>query len=70
VPPIKRDSQGTELKVGQKVAYNLSGDVVPGEIVRVAPVTTYITCTSHKSWYCGRTSKVMNPRSILVVEDV
>jgi hypothetical protein len=32
---VHKDSQGRELAVGQKVAYNMSGDVVPGEITNL-----------------------------------
>jgi hypothetical protein len=34
---LETDSQGVKLEIGQRVAYNQSGSVVPGVIERIVP---------------------------------
>lgn len=67
---VHRDSTGRPLEVGQFVAYNMSGDVVPGEIVGLVP-------SAIKIWYLGdrrygaskdpHVSKVRSGRSVLII---
>lgn len=70
---IRKDSQGTPLKVGQKVAYNLSGQVWPGTITRINPNSVSIALVnnpSRASYYkAGHVSTVRNDSSILVLAD-
>lgn len=65
---IYRDSRRTPITEGAKVAYNLSGDVVSGVVLHVTRGgTTHIRCTNRTGWAAGRTSKVKNPGSVLVL---
>ena len=66
-----RDSEGTLIEVGQAVAFNLSGEVVRGEVVNVG------TPRRISQWYVkysvrikgprGKISHVRNNRCILVI---
>ena len=63
-----RDSRGTEIEVGQRVAYNLSGQVAEGDIVSTKGWTIgikLIDCCAGMD--PGHISKVKNPTSILVL---
>lgn len=62
-----RDSQGTLLEIGQQVAYNLSGEVVPGEVVRLNQASIHIICKNRVWKPNGKVSKVRGGRSILVI---
>ena len=68
---MRSDSQGTPLKVGQKVAYNLSGDVVHGIIRKVGSIIhiEYIRPGRRTVSSRNHISKVKSNRSILVLED-
>ena len=74
---IHKDSQGRELEVGQKVAYNRSGDVVPGEITFLGAEITILCLSKNAYSYSiqskkngGRiVSRVRNGTSVLVLED-
>lgn len=69
-----KDSQGVPLAENQEVAYNRSGDVIPGTIQRIASsdriIIEYGATDAHL--YVGdkrKTSIVKNPRSILVLKE-
>lgn len=69
-----KDSQGVPLREGQAVAYNRSGDVIPGKIQRVASSSRIIIeyGSSDAHLYVTPTYKVSivkNPRSILVLRE-
>jgi hypothetical protein len=71
-PYYHRDSQGTPLRVGQRVAYNMSGDVVPGEIVRISTRISILHTGRPVGLYHGKDdhiSKVRNSSSILVLSE-
>ncbi len=64
-----RDSQSVLIREGDRVAYNLSGDVVPGVVIDTS-------CASHvkirlvqkgAGFKSGHISRVKNARSILVL---
>lgn len=64
------DCRGTQITEGAKVAYNYSGDVVPGEVVGLTPGHVKIRL-GRSAQYSGsgrHISKVKRPRSILVLE--
>jgi hypothetical protein len=66
---MAKDSAGVEIEVGQRVAYNCSGNVVAGEVVDAQPGHTKIraeggACYPRK----GHISRVRNSRSILVLK--
>jgi hypothetical protein len=63
-----RDSRGVEIIQGAKVAFNRSGDVVMGTVLRVTPSATFIEPHSEfrHAWSKGP-SRVRNPRGILVL---
>lgn len=74
-----RDMRGTELEEGQRVAYNRSGDVIPGVIVRLprrgrsgrrVSGSIYVE-PSHgvRANYSGAPSRVKHSRSVLVLLD-
>lgn len=66
-----RDSRGVEIRVGQIVAYNRSGDVVEGEVVGVS--NSAVRIFAHPDFQQGRNdtkpSRVRNLRSILVLKE-
>lgn len=66
-----KDSRGTLLEVGQRVAYNRSGNVVEGEIVHLTPSTIHIHIRPHpdylKSWARSPLSKVKHGYSVMVL---
>jgi hypothetical protein len=65
---MPKDSAGTRIEVGQKVAYNCSGNVVGGEVVDVHPGHTKIKATGGATYpRAGHISRVKNSRSILVL---
>jgi hypothetical protein len=68
LPAIKQDSQGTVIRPGQKVAYNRSGDVVPGEVINVQNSHVKILAEDRRAHY-PKVSKVKNGRSILVLDE-
>lgn len=63
-----RDSRGREYGVGERVAYNRSGDVVCGEVVHITPTVVLVRAQDdfHQA-YRSPVSKVKNRRSILVI---
>jgi hypothetical protein len=71
-----KDWQGTEIRPGCVVAYNLSGDVVKGEVTR-CPGANNISFFEirlagpgpHSGNAADHLSKVKRPRSILVLEE-
>jgi hypothetical protein len=79
MPPYKRvhkDSQGRILEVGQKVAYNRSGDVVPGEITFLGSEIRILCLGKNTYSYSQQVqagkpivSRVRNGTSVLVLED-
>lgn len=64
-----KDSRGVPLEAAQRVAYNRSGNVIEGEIVRVS--NSSIMIAAHPDFQQGRDdtklSRVRNFRSILVL---
>lgn len=68
---MPRDSRRVPLRVGQRVAYNRSGDVVEGIIVDVHP--GHCKIMAHADFMQGRNdmvpSRVKNERSILVLAE-
>lgn len=60
------DSRGNPITVGARVAYNLSGDVAYGEVMRVSTVVRILALSGY---YAGRghVSTVRNPRSVMVL---
>lgn len=64
------DSRGKEIRTGQRVAFNQSGDVVAGRVVAVSLKHIKIECErgggSYTPW--GHISRVRNGRSILILE--
>jgi hypothetical protein len=64
-----KDVRGVEITPGCKVAYNLGGDVVPGEVMGVTHGQCKIKCEATERYYFkpGHISRVKNPRSILVL---
>ena len=72
--PIKRDSRGTEIAEGLRVAFNRSGDVAIGKIVRVVKNSWkcstwrwHLTFEIHIEGEDGRISKVKNPNSFIII---
>jgi hypothetical protein len=63
----KRDSQGTVIRQGQKVAYNRSGDVVPGEVIEVRDSHIKILADDRIGRFHPKVSKVRRGVSILVL---
>ena len=68
---VVRDSRGVEIKPGQIVAFNRSGDVIEGEVWRVNSGAVLIF--AHPDFQQGRNdtkpSRVRNPRGILVLKE-
>lgn len=77
------DARGTQIIEGARVAYNLSGDVAVGVVVRMpgkqgqhprwghyvgGPITIELTHNA-AGMSKGHLSKVKNPRSVLVLKD-
>ncbi len=63
------DSQGREIEVGQRVAYNMSGQVVPGVVLAIHPGHIKIRCESTQNRRPD-TSRVKNSRGIMVLAGV
>lgn len=76
------DSQGVVLKAGQRVAYNMSGQVVPGILQAVGDIITVQYDGRHierRHWQTnkllgyqpqyGHVSRVRNGTSLLVLDD-
>lgn len=75
------DNRGTELRVGQEVAYNLSGEVAKGEIVDLKVTKTGSKWNPERADIrvrllhsaCGQCkdhiSKVRNERNVLVIKE-
>jgi hypothetical protein len=74
-----RDNRGTKIEVGQKVAYNLSGQVSLGEIVNIVPGDPnnyYKRCVievrpllKNDLKFHAKPSKVRSPFNVLVLLD-
>lgn len=68
-----RDSRGVEIKNGQRVAYNRSGDVIEGTILD-ASSSGHIKVTPGEdfraSFGAPKFSRVRHGRSILVLSDI
>ncbi len=62
------DSQGREIEVGQRVAYNMSGQVVPGVVLDVQWGHIKVSCESRN--HSAHVSRVRNPLSIMVLAGV
>jgi hypothetical protein len=62
------DNRGREVKPLLKVAYNFSGQIATGEVIRINRNTIYVRCEQPKHW-AGRTSRVTSPRNLLVLEE-
>lgn len=69
---MHRDSRGYELKPGQRVAYNRSGDVIEGTILDVS-CASHIKVEPHRDFrrnYASTFSKVRHGRSVMILENV
>lgn len=64
------DSQGREIKEGDRVAYNLSGDVVPGVVIGISPGHIKIRCESARYVRRGHISRVKNSRGVMVLAGI
>ena len=65
---MPKDSRGVRIEVGQKVAYNCSGNVVAGTVVDVQPSHTKIKAWGGATYPReGHISRVKNSRSIFVI---
>lgn len=71
------DCYGTPLALGQIVAYNMSGNVVRGQIVKLGP-PIHIALSGDMTgnpaiviagYTAGHISKVRHPTSVLVLKD-
>lgn len=64
------DTRGTQIEVGQRVAYNISGDIALGEVAAVKP-SHYEVLLLHKAagLPAGHISKVRRATSMLVLRD-
>lgn len=76
--PITKDSRGSEIKVGSKVAYNISGSVVLGVIISIKKNDWIRTPTSSSNgWTCPfsieienedlHISTIKNPNSFIIL---
>lgn len=75
------DNRGTELKVGQEVAYNLSGEIAKGEIVDIKVTKTGSTWNPERADIrvrllhnaCGQhkdhISRVRSEHNVLVIKE-
>jgi hypothetical protein len=70
------DNRDVELEVGQRVAFNLSGQIAKGEIVKIAPPRFNQKRSIHVSLIhraaghnAGHISKVTNEKNVLVLRD-
>lgn len=75
------DNRGTELRIGQRVAYNLSGELACGEITDLIEGTPGRYDGHYEKWPmikvklahraagfpAGHISKVRNPKNVLVL---
>jgi hypothetical protein len=64
-----KDSKGTPILPGVKVAYNRSGDVVTGIVEKVTPSQITITRDEGFNYGGSRTSRVKRGQSCLVLGD-
>jgi hypothetical protein len=65
--PQPKDVRGTELRPGQKCAYNMSGDLALGKILDVQHGHVKILRLAGGFEKLGHISKVKNRRSIMVL---
>lgn len=69
--PIWKDTTGTPISPGDRVAYNKSGDVVFGRVRRITPGGTFIIeqeGTHASAWVpAPHVSRVKRAQSVLVV---
>ena len=77
---ITRDSRGTEFYVGARVAYNRSGDVIIGTLLRIVKnewVKGHSSENDYARWFLkfeahtegedGKISKLKNPNGLVII---
>lgn len=62
-----KDSQGRLLEIDQVVAYNMSGNVVPGQIVGFSPGHIKVWYRGPSKYWEDHVSQVRNGRSMLIL---
>jgi hypothetical protein len=68
-PPVYKDSCGTPITEGANVAFNLSGNVVRGQVQRVTRGGTFFIDVTEGYYKPFHVSHVRNARSILVLRE-
>jgi hypothetical protein len=67
------DNRGTELLIGRKVAYNLSGEIAIGTLINITPTERYgrkgyiyhVRCET--GYLKGNVSKVTSHKNLMVI---
>jgi len=70
-----KDARGTEIEVGQTVAFNFSGEIAVGVIERIAPSKRYghedtvfhVRRITHTGHWAKPVSRVTRPQNLLVL---
>ena len=69
---MDRDVRGVEIKVGDRVAYNASGEVHPGEVLLIKDTLRYGRAGKLfviRNIILGGESKVTKARNLLVINE-
>jgi hypothetical protein len=65
--PVLTDKRGSVIEVGSKVAYNISGDVAIGEVVKVGSPFHVVLSHNAAGMKSGHLSKVKRSAALIVL---